>query len=277
MRSHAKVKMLNSHLTRQLGLTSNDSTTVLKLGKTIMNTTAQIVSKIVSNVSSPPTTPKASEFQKECQRCFKPFPMLDTFLNRNYAQTCPDCDEAACVAANNRREENQRAQWEAFCPPTYKLTKFDMLPNQTSAKRVLEWSFQSKGLLLHGATRSGKSRSAWLLLKKQSAEGKSVDCLNSSAGLHYAALFSQSTEVVEKWFNRLATVDVLLLDDIFKIKLTDSFESIMFSLLDRRSENLKPSIVTGNDTGETLQARLSADRGEPLIARLREFCEPIQF
>jgi DNA replication protein DnaC len=228
-------------------------------------------------VESPPTTPKASEFAKECQRCFKTFPLADTFEHRNYEQTCPDCRREAKQRQDKKRSEERAENWEVICPASYKLTRFELLPNQAAAKKVVEWKFSPKGLLLHGKTRMGKSRTAWFLLQKQHFEGRGVEHLNSSAGLHYAALFSKSTDAVEQWFNRLATVDVLLLDDVFKIKITDSFESVMFSILDRRSENLKPSIVTGNDTGETLQARLSSDRGEPLIARLREFCEPIQF
>jgi hypothetical protein len=36
-------------------------------------------------------------------------------------------------------------------------------------------------------------------------------------------------------------------------------------------------IVTTNDTGRTLRTRLTEDRADPLLRRLREHCEAVVF
>ncbi len=71
--------------------------------------------------------------------------------------------------------------------------------------------------------------------------------------------------------------DLLLLDDVFKGKLSDGLEQAIYSIISLRTENEKPTILTLNDVGETLLARMSPDRGPALVRRLREFCEMISF
>ena len=44
-----------------------------------------------------------------------------------------------------------------------------------------------------------------------------------------------------------------------------------------RTENKRPIIITINGTSETLAERISPERREPMIQRLKEFCEPIGF
>jgi len=190
---------------------------------------------------------------------------------------CGACNKAESESSKERERESLTLRWDSMCPEIFKSTNLDSLPNVRSTMKVLEWKFGPKGLLLHGETRTGKSRSAWLLLKRLHFERYSFMVLNSMAGLRYAALFGQSTNVVEEWINELISCDVLLMDDVFKIKLTDSFEGAIFSMVDQRSEMGRPMIVTANDTGETLKTRLTCDRSEPLLARFREFCDPIPF
>ena len=67
------------------------------------------------------------------------------------------------------------------------------------------------------------------------------------------------------------------MDDIFKVKLTDSFENAIFTIIDQRINNLRPIIATTNDVGSTLAGRMSQDRGEPIVRRLREACKAIVF
>ena len=67
------------------------------------------------------------------------------------------------------------------------------------------------------------------------------------------------------------------MDDIFKVKLTDSFENAIFTIIDQRINNLRPIIATMNDVGATLAARMSPDRGGPIVRRLREACQIVVF
>jgi len=131
--------------------------------------------------------------------------------------------------------------------------------------------------MLHGPTGAGKSRCAWLLLKREFEAGRTVGALNSTAGLTYAAKYGDSATEVARWIDRLTGVDLALLDDVFKCKLTDSFEAAVFTIINERTEHRLPIMVTTQDTGRTLLERLSPDRGEALVRRLREFCEDFPF
>jgi len=58
-------------------------------------------------------------------------------------------------------------------------------------------------------------------------------------------------------------------------------QAAYYGVFEHRAAHLKPIIATMNTTGDMLLARMTetgrADRGEPLIRRMREFCEIITF
>lgn len=208
--------------------------------------------------------------------CSKEF-TVPKFGLQSYEIRCNPCIVAKAAKDAIKESEAHSAEWSRRCPAQFRDTDASKLPSPESVSRALEWQYGSIGLLLHGPTGTGKSRTAWLVLKKVYDQRKTFKVLNSLAGLEYASLYSQGAEKVEKWVGELVSVDVLFMDDIFKNKLTDSFEGIIFSILDRRIESGKPVILSANDTGTTLAGRMTEDRGEPLVRRLREFCLALRF
>lgn len=130
---------------------------------------------------------------------------------------------------------------------------------------------------MHGQSGRGKSRCAWELLKREYLTGRSVAVLDCSFGFDYGAKFSISVADAVRWMDQKTRVDLLLMDDTLKVKLTDSVEAALFMLVNYRTENQLPIILTTNDTGETLQSRMSDDRGAALLRRLREFSTAISF
>ena len=198
-----------------------------------------------------------------------------------YAKTCPACEERLVTEeaekATRRNALARQERWMTFCPPDYRSIDRARLPNASKLAEVLKWEFGPRGLVLHGDTGRGKTRCAWALLAREVAADRSAACLDSSAGLGYAALYSESAGLVKKWFDHVVVVDILLLDDVFKNKLTDSFEGVVFTLIDQRIQQQRPTILTSNDTGATLAARMTQDRGNPLLRRLREHCIQINF
>jgi DNA replication protein DnaC len=70
---------------------------------------------------------------------------------------------------------------------------------------------------------------------------------------------------------------LIYFDDLGKLKLTERAEAELFGLIERRCANGCPIIATTNDTGETLSSRMTDNRGEAMVRRLREFCETIRF
>lgn len=133
------------------------------------------------------------------------------------------------------------------------------------------------GIVLYGPSGSGKSRCAWLLIRQEMKTGKSVLFLDASVAYDYMETFEKSASDSSKWIARHAAVDILFLDDVFKGKLSDGLEQAIYSMISLRTENEKPTILTLNDVGETLLARMSPDRGPALVRRLREFCDMVSF
>lgn len=130
-----------------------------------------------------------------------------------------------------------------------------------------------------GETGLGKSRVAWHLLRRILIEDKPevkfkwFDCVGFGHEIakHYKA------EDAEEWLESMAAVQLVFMDDLGKLKLTERAEVELFGLIERRCANRLPMIVTTNDTGDTLASRMTDNRGPALIRRLREFCDPIQF
>lgn len=219
---------------------------------------------------------------KQCRECGKPFETLECSL-AIYVNFCPDCQAVRDKEDNRRIAEEaerritvRREAWEGeICPLEYRAINPAKLPNPKLLEKVLSWQYGPRGLLLHGDSGRGKTRCAWALLAREHEAGRSVKALDSMAGIRYASKFSVSAEAVEDWIEDLIRAQILFLDDIFKVKLTDSFEGAIFSLVDQRIQKQKPTILTSNDTGDTLESRMSADRAKPLLRRLREHCQQI--
>ncbi len=175
-----------------------------------------------------------------------------------------------------------RERFIKILPPIFVDTNPSLLP-QPQLKQAMVWKYGRKGLVLDGETGLGKTRTAWLLLRRVLVDdGRDIKfawfkdiTFGQELGIRYR------NETAEEWLQGLAKVPLLFIDDIGKMKLTDRAESELFGIIDQRCENGLPMIVTTNDTGESLKNRMdaanNAGRGAPLVRRLREFCEQIKF
>jgi DNA replication protein DnaC len=168
----------------------------------------------------------------------------------------------------------REALWEQMCPYEYKHTYPTQLDKKTLAK-VLAWKFNRRGLIIAGPTRTGKTRMAWLLMRRLFVEECIwIETLSSVSFSHDCARkFMDGTG--EDWVERLGKAKVLFFDDLGKFKFTERVESELFGLIEDRTSWGRPIIVTTNMSGELLKGKMTSDRGEPLVARLREFCDII--
>lgn len=74
--------------------------------------------------------------------------------------------------------------------------------------------------------------------------------------------------------DRLCSAPFIVLDDFGKEKITDRIASDLFALIDDRTSNRRPTLITTNLNGAALEDRLSHSDPElaaALVARLREF------
>lgn len=230
-------------------------------------------------------TPKdflGESVQKVCNECGKTFDLFFPSL-ANLVHTCPDCCEKHAIEESREliaRSGNVRLQqWLKLCPEIFQDTneQHKNFPRELFAK-VMAWTYGGKGLLLTGSTGKCKSRCVWLLLKREFIDGKrNFEAIDHSVGFQYGEQFAKSSAEASRWVQKLSKADILLMDDVFKVKLTDSLEAALFTVISNRTEHKKPILCTLNDTGATLSARMSEDRGKALVRRLGEFCTVINF
>ncbi len=195
---------------------------------------------------------------------------------------CPACEKLAADCRAREEQERQKRElaerWQAWCeicPPALRETAREKLPRPDLYDRVMRWQFGPRGLLLPGPTGTGKTRCIMRLCEREFMAGKSVARLTANALADYPALLMESSTKAHDFKEHLLRARILVIDDAFKAKQSERIEELIFCVVDTRTEHGRPIFATLNDTGETLKARLGTDRGEPLIRRLREFCEVI--
>lgn len=194
---------------------------------------------------------------------------------------CDKCAGFHALADQKRVAKEAEAErlsgWNALCPPSYRDTDPAKLPLPRVLEKVLRWPYGPRGLVLHGKTGKGKSRCAWLLLKREYDRGRTIMVLDHAAAYEYAAKFDRSNTEAALWVERLSKVSLLLLDDVFKAKFTDSFEQALFTIVGTRCEHKLPIILTTNDVGDSLTQRMTSDRGAAMVRRLRDHADAVAF
>lgn len=116
-------------------------------------------------------------------------------------------------------------------------------------------------LILSGSFGTGKTYTACAILKALAATHKVryVNMVDFMREFH-SSFNSEATQ--DEIFEKYATVDVLLLDDLGKEAPREGTVSQLWALLDYRYRNELPTIITTNYTGNELSNRLLAG-GDP--------------
>lgn len=219
---------------------------------------------------------------RPCEECGNGFVLPPFRIAAKFVKICPSCSEIRAELDMQKARESARddvrrgGTWKRVCPEEFQKTERGRIPNPIRFDRVMQWKFGSRGMVLHGPTGRGKSRCAWELMRREHMQGRSWDVLDSRFAYSYSAQFSKPSDCA-KWIKARIELDILLLDDVFKTKLTDSVEQAVFAIVNHRTEEGRPVILTTQDVGETLEQRMSPDRGPALVRRIREFCESISF
>ena len=238
--------------------------------ETIDKTVENAISRLNRLVDLPPTTVSEITITLVCPNC-------GTERERKEKERWGK-NERRTLECDNCSTTRRVSKFNQTCPLLYQESEAIRLP-QAQLRQVMDWTFGTKGLLLIGATGKGKSRIAWKLLRRVLCEDKPeraflwFDCI----GFGHEIARHYRLEDAEQWLDRVAETPLLYLDDLGKLKLTERAETELFGLIERRCANQLPMIVTTNDTGDSLAARMTENRGPALVRRLREFCHVITF
>ena len=208
---------------------------------------------------------KFKSFTVVCFCCGKVETIQRMSFSEKESYVCENCE-------GFKISRKKPVSWEDICPANYRRENVPL--SEKGIETINEWQYGPKGLLLAGPTERGKTTLAWRLLKRMFDEGRSIAAYDSTEfSRKVAKLYADSPSQAVDWIESLIAVDVLLLDDLGKGRMTDRVESELFGVVEGRSKHMRPIIVTTNMTGGELSSAMSSDRGEPLMRRFRNYCE----
>ena len=230
------------------------------------------ITEPLNRIMSRLTTLRASESVRTCD-CGEQFAPRD-----HYQVMCGPCLELWEAKKAAILIESQSApSCAGIYPPRFQDTDPARLPCARASEAVLGWKWGPRGLLLHGDTGLGKSRTAWLLLRPHLEAGRRIAVLNPASAAEFAGTYAIGAGEALAWIRKVKAAELVFLDDVLKCRMTDGFEAAMFDIVRHCDEQMVPVICTTNDTGASLQGRMSVDRAAPFIRRLRDMCDEIAF
>ena len=130
-------------------------------------------------------------------------------------------------------------------------------------------------LFISEKTGTGKTRAvvyaAWQKLQENSIE---IRFWRTTDMLRKISVFTTQSQMgeAERFINEMGQVDLLILDDLGKEKLTESRGEWLYDIIDKRYVKNVPVWITSNMGSTALINRMGYDRGEAMIRRLREMC-----
>lgn len=212
--------------------------------------------------------------------------VIDSVLSNLFTKvTCEPCAKAAIEEKAERdrkeREGIRLEQWNEICPLVYQNTDPNHEGIDTEAHtKTMQYQFKpGKGLVLAGKSRTGKTRSAFALLKREFMKGKSVKYVLAAEFRLWNAEISQYG--LKKWQSAVKRPSILFIDDVGKAITGDGrgdyTESQFWAILETRFSHGLPVILTIQQSGDQMRERMSGEVGTAFIERIREFCEQIGF
>jgi len=187
---------------------------------------------------------------------------------------CPSCESKY---NDGRFRDLKWAIGAIGVPLEYQGTVIDKIPCAKMRDVASNWSnWGTRSLLLHGTTRVGKTRAAWEVYKrwwtthykKQTYATMRIFEKNIEEGFEK---FDHNKRV-----QSLINVPFLFIDDLGKEKTTQRVACDLFAVIDERTINHRPTIITTNHNSSNLLDRFEdKELGQALIGRFADYFDKV--
>ena len=140
---------------------------------------------------------------------------------------------------------------------------------------IIDWcrafTPQSPSLLILGPVGTGKTHQAFGAIRTLAASGITVGWHADTAPGFFASLRPREGADSEAEYRRVASVPLLLLDDLGAAKGSEWTEEILYRLVNDRYEAMLPGLFTSNVPAPELRDAL----GDRVASRLAEMCKQV--
>lgn len=161
-------------------------------------------------------------------------------------------------------------------PRRYQNSDEDQFPAIWSEIKTWRPNPEGIGLLLAGPKGTCKTRMICKLAIDMQEDGPILFAYERSSGL--AKLVRRQNSFDEGAVNRieyLHRVPVLILDDLGKQASSPTVDEEIFDLIDTRISEMLPTLISTNLVSAELEGSMRADRGGPLVRRIKEFSRTV--
>jgi DNA replication protein DnaC len=198
-----------------------------------------------------------------------------------------------CECREQRLKRGRSRGVASVIPPRYRGVSFDRPPVSDMAQDMasrqvvaasrafiddLEESLgEGRGLWLMGNTGTGKTTLGMLIAKAAADAGHSVGVYFAPKLLTRIRQTYQAADGEDSYaafFERLASVDLLYIDDLGSERHTDWVVEQLYALVNERYERQRSMLVTSNAATDVAQGQLELEEqiGPRTVSRLVEIC-----
>lgn len=162
-------------------------------------------------------------------------------------------------------------------PKEYQGTIIDQIPCHKMRDVASNWNnWKTRSLLLHGTTRLGKTRAAWEVYKRWwKTYYKKQTYITMRA---FEKNIEEGFENFDhnKRVQSLINTPFLFIDDLGKEKTTQRVACDLFAVIDERTINHRPTIITTNHNSSNLLDKFEdKELGNALLGRLADYFDKV--
>jgi DNA replication protein DnaC len=186
---------------------------------------------------------------------------------------CPSCESKYTLNGDPKRG----AEWAyepIGIPVEYTKTVVEKIPCNNMKKVATDWEGWKDGrsILLHGTTRLGKTRAAWEIARRHWKSKFKKQLFFTMRGFERMIDEGFHRGDHSKRLDEIIKCPFLYIDDLGKEKMTQRIACDLFAVVDERTINHRPTVITTNFTSSGLLGRFDdQELGAALIGRFRDY------